>query len=175
MVRPRYKRGRREVGFWAPAYSRHLVYKALAEHVSTPVASRRIRPVDSEPVTTANIAASLRHWGRFNHSVALSGPLDYRERNLPVAPYAFGCWLGDARTGGADITCADQEILAHIRDEKCAACRPVAGAVATRFGTKSFPRSKQERFISTASSKGVAAGCSTGRNSRTASGREEAV
>ncbi len=110
LVRSRCNRGGREVGFWAPAYSRHLVYKALAEHVSTPVGSRRIRPVDAEPVTTANIAASLRHWGRFNHSVALSGPLDYPERNLPVAPYTFGCWLGDARTGGADITCADQEV-----------------------------------------------------------------
>ncbi len=117
MVRPRYKRGGREVGFWAPAYSRHLVYKALAEYVSTPAGSRRIRPVDAEPVTTANIAASLRHWGRVNHSVALSGPLDYPERNLPVAPYTFACLLGDGRTGGADITCADQEILAHIRDD----------------------------------------------------------
>ena len=117
MVRPRYQRGGREVGFWAQAYSRHLIYKALAEHVSTAAGSCRIRPVDTEPVTTANIAASLRHWGRFNHSVALTEPLDYPERDLPIAPYTFGCWLGDGRTGGADITSADQELLDHIRND----------------------------------------------------------
>ena len=34
-----------------------------------------------------------------------------------MAPYTFGCWLGDGRTGGAGITSADQEILDHIRDD----------------------------------------------------------
>ena len=84
MVRPRYQRRGREIGFWPQSYSRHLIYKALAEHVSTPAGSGRIRPVDTEPVTTAKIAASLRQWGRFNHSVALCGPLDYPERELPL-------------------------------------------------------------------------------------------
>ena len=43
------------------------------------------------------------------------GPLDDAEMDLPVAPYTFGCWLGDGRTGGACITSADQEILDLIR------------------------------------------------------------
>ena len=117
LVRPRYRRGSREVGFWAQAYSRHLVYKVLAEHVTAPAGSNRIRPVDAEPVTTADIAVSLRRAGRFNHSIPLAGPLDYPERDLPVAPYTFGCWLGDGKTGGAGITSADREILDHIRDD----------------------------------------------------------
>ena len=100
LARPRYRRGSREVGFWAQAYSRHLVYKALAEHVTAPAGSNRIRPADAEPVTTAEIAASLRRAGRFNHSIALAGPLDYPERDLPVAPYTFGCWLGDGHAVG---------------------------------------------------------------------------
>ncbi|HLX47560.1 MAG TPA: DNA translocase FtsK 4TM domain-containing protein [Streptosporangiaceae bacterium] len=113
MIRPTYRRGGREVGFWAQAYSRHLVYKALAERVSAPMGSDRIRLADTEPVTTAQIAATLRRWGRFNHSVALCEPLQYPERDLPVAPYTFGCWLGDGTTGGAGFTCADEEILDH--------------------------------------------------------------
>jgi hypothetical protein len=117
MIRPRYQRHGREVGFWAQAYSRHLIYKALAEHVSTPAGSSHIRLVDTEPVTTATVAASLRHWGRSNHSVALAGPLDYPERDLPVAPYTFGCWLGDGTTGTAGITSADPELLDHIRSD----------------------------------------------------------
>jgi DNA segregation ATPase FtsK/SpoIIIE-like protein len=94
-IRPTYRRGGREIGFWAQAYSRHLVYKALTERVSAPAGSGHVSQADAEPVTTRQIAASLRRWRRFSHSVALCGPLHYPERDLPVAPYTFGCWLGD--------------------------------------------------------------------------------
>jgi DNA segregation ATPase FtsK/SpoIIIE-like protein len=117
VIRPTYRRAGREVGFWAPAYSRHLLYKALAERVSAPAGANRIRPADAGPVTTAQIGASLRHWGRFNHSIALCGPLQYPARDLPVAPYTFGCWLGDGATMTAGFTCADKEILEHIRND----------------------------------------------------------
>ncbi len=117
VIRPTYRRAGREVGFWAPAYSRQLLYKALVERISVPAGASRVRPADAEPVTTAQIAASLRRWGRFNHSVALCGPLQYPERDLPVAPYTFGCWLGDGGTMTAGFTCADKEILEHIRDD----------------------------------------------------------
>ena len=116
-LRSWYRRNGRDVSFWTPAYSRHLMYKALAECVKTPVGAGRLCEFDVEPITTAQIAASLRVGGRLNHSVALCGPLDYPERDLPVAPYTFGCWLGDGRTGGADITSADPEILDHIRED----------------------------------------------------------
>jgi hypothetical protein len=115
VIRPTYQRVGREVGFWAPAYSRQLLYKALVERISVPAGASRVRPADAEPVTTAQIATSLRRWGRFNHSVALCGPLHYPERDLPVAPYTFGCWLGDGGTMTAGFTCADEEILEHIR------------------------------------------------------------
>ena len=114
-LRSGYRRNGRDVSFWTPAYSRHLIYKALAESVRTPAGASHLRQFDSEPVTTAEIATSLRVGAHLNHSVALCGPLDYPERDLPVAPYTFGCWLGDGRTGGAGITSADQEILDHIR------------------------------------------------------------
>jgi DNA segregation ATPase FtsK/SpoIIIE-like protein len=116
-LRSWYRRNGRDVSFWTPAYSRHLIYKALAECVKAPACAGRLRQFDSEPITTAEIAASLRVGGRLNHSVALCGPLDYPERDLPVAPYTFGCWLGDGRTGGAGITSADPEILDHIRED----------------------------------------------------------
>ena len=117
VIRPTYQRVGREVGFWAPAYSRQLLYKALVERISVPAGAGRVRPADAEPVTTAQIATSLRRWGRFNHSVALCGPLHYPERDLPVAPYTFGCWLGDGGTMTAGFRCADEEILEHIRND----------------------------------------------------------
>ncbi len=114
-----YSRGGREVVRRVPAYSRHRVYAALAEHVAARGRpNRRIR-FDDRPVTTAQIAATLRVPGASNgwanHAIAVSGPLDYPEQDLPIAPYTFGCWLGDGTTGGAGITCADEEILDQIR------------------------------------------------------------
>jgi DNA segregation ATPase FtsK/SpoIIIE-like protein len=104
-----YRRNGRTVSFWAPTYSRQLVYKALAERVSTPAGFANRRQFDTEPVTTAEIAGSVRTLGRANHSVAVCGPLDYPERQLPVAPYALAAWLGDGHSDSARITSADQQ------------------------------------------------------------------
>jgi hypothetical protein len=114
-IRGAYRRAGREVGFWLQAYSRQLVYKALTECVSAAAGSGRVHRVDDEPVTTRQIAGSLHHRGRLNHAVALGGALQYPEQQLPVAPYTFGCWLGDGSTMSAGFTCADEEILDHIR------------------------------------------------------------
>ncbi len=114
-ARATYRRNGRVVGFWAPTYSRHLVYKALAEHVSTPVGFSRRHQLGNGPVTTAEMAASIRERGRVNHSIAVCEPLDYPERHLPVAPYTLGAWLGDGHSGGARISGDDQEIIDAIR------------------------------------------------------------
>jgi hypothetical protein len=91
------------------------MYKALAERVTTPAGSSRRAAAGNDPITTAAIAASLTAKGRLNHSVVVCGPLEYPERDLPIAPFTLGAWLGDGRSEGAAITCADQEILDHIR------------------------------------------------------------
>ena len=52
--------------------------------------------------------------GRANHSIGVCGPLDYPERDLPVAPYTLGAWLGDGHSNSPRITSADQEIVEAI-------------------------------------------------------------
>jgi DNA segregation ATPase FtsK/SpoIIIE-like protein len=146
VIRPTYRRGGRDIGFWAQSYSRHLVYKALTERVSAPVGSRHARQTDPDPVSTRQIAASLRRWGRVNHSIALSGPLDYPERSLPVAPYTFGCWLGDGSTMSAGFTCAEEEILDHIRDDGYVVTRHAS----TRMQYTISNRPERERRIAEA-------------------------
>jgi hypothetical protein len=116
-ARPTYQRNGRTIGFWAPTYSRHLAYKALSERVSTPAGLARRRQPSDEPITTAEMAASLRESGRLNHSIAVCEPLDCPERHLPVAPYTLGAWLGDGHTGSARITSADQEIIDAISSD----------------------------------------------------------
>jgi DNA segregation ATPase FtsK/SpoIIIE-like protein len=115
-ARPTYSRNGRTVSFWAQTYSRHLVYKALADRVArlSGHGRRELRP---EPVRTSDIAASLRAAGRVNHSIDVCDALDYPERDLPVAPYTLGAWLGDGHSASPRITGADAEIIdANVAD-----------------------------------------------------------
>jgi replicative DNA helicase len=70
-------------------------------------------------VTTREIAGSLRTGrdNRYNHAVAVAGPADLPERDLPLPPYTLGAWLGDGRTEIAQITTVDPEIVAEIESE----------------------------------------------------------
>src|SRR5262249_53683786 len=102
-------------------FSDGTVIVADAEHQwrTTTRAGRAQRVHDERPVTTAEIVQSLRVSGRrgswTNHAVEVCRPLDFPERALPIAPYTFGCWLGDGTTGTAAFTCAEEEILDQIR------------------------------------------------------------
>lgn len=74
--------------------------------------------------TTEDIARTLTYRnGRYasaNHSVALAGPLDLPEADLPVHPYVLGAWLGDGDSDCARLTAGDRDaaemaaILAEI-------------------------------------------------------------
>ncbi|TML12832.1 MAG: dCTP deaminase [Actinobacteria bacterium] len=65
-------------------------------------------------VTTGEIAETLRVGDEVNHHVPLAGAVWYPERDLPIDPYVLGVWLGDGTTTKAEITCADDEILAEV-------------------------------------------------------------
>ena len=67
--------------------------------------------------TTEELLATLRCNGtehRLNHTVVNARPLDLPRRELPLAPYALGVWLGDGHSAGARITTADPEIVVHL-------------------------------------------------------------
>ncbi len=75
------------------------------------------RPVPPEVVTTEQIATTLRCRtadARPNHAVQVCGPLQLPAADLPIPPYALGCWLGDGHSAGARITAAEPELLMHI-------------------------------------------------------------
>jgi deoxycytidine triphosphate deaminase len=66
-------------------------------------------------VTTDEIGRTLLVRGERNHQVRLAEPVRYPERELPVDPYVLGAWIGDGTRTKAEITCADEGILAEIR------------------------------------------------------------
>lgn len=68
-------------------------------------------------VTTAQIAASLKSQGKWNHQIDNAGPLDLPPVALPIPPYALGAWLGDGTSSGGGLTCFDNEILLAVGAE----------------------------------------------------------
>ena len=99
-------------------FSDHSVFVADASHqwLTTSKSEREHRRRDSSVRTTAEIAASLRVRGEVNHHVALTAPVEYPQRELPIDPYVLGVWLGDGTSTKAEITCAagDHEVLRQI-------------------------------------------------------------
>jgi deoxycytidine triphosphate deaminase len=65
-------------------------------------------------VTTGQIAETLRVRGEVNHHIPLARAPWYPERELSIDPYVLGVWVGDGTTTKAEITCADDEILAEV-------------------------------------------------------------
>ncbi|OLT19531.1 replicative DNA helicase [Ornithinimicrobium sp. CNJ-824] len=104
-------------------FSDGSVITADAEHLwetSTRAERRGLREHSSSVRTTAEIERTLRCEtadSRLNHSVALGGPLDLPQAELPLSPYVLGAWLGDGESAGARITSNDPEILVHLEAE----------------------------------------------------------
>ncbi len=84
--------------------------------------SSAVRP---EVVTTEAIAASLRCPtvdARPNHAIQIAAPLQLPEAELPIPPYALGCWLGDGHSADAHITAGDPELVMLIEGSWLARC-----------------------------------------------------
>lgn len=54
---------------------------------------------------------------RRNYSIDMPAPARHSGKDLPIPPYTFGAWLGDGTASSAGFTCADHEIVEHIRAE----------------------------------------------------------
>jgi deoxycytidine triphosphate deaminase len=65
-------------------------------------------------VKTSHIAETLRVRGEVNHHIPLAGASWRPARELSIDPYVMGVWIGDGTSTKAEITCADDEILAEV-------------------------------------------------------------
>lgn len=52
-----------------------------------------------------------------NYQIDIPKAVEYSEKELPIDPYLFGCWLGDGTTGNAEITNIDEEIIDAFRSD----------------------------------------------------------
>lgn len=124
-----YTRPCREITF-----SDHTTVIADASHQWV-TATKEDRRVGRQPSvrTTDEIAGTLKLRREYNHQVHLSASAQYPERELPVAPYTFGIWLGDGTSTKAEVTTVDPEVLENIAAEGYAVW-PATGPIAYRIG-----------------------------------------
>jgi len=100
----------------APAYSsRRALLSAMALQADRPK-NAATTAVNERTVTTAQIAATLRHPadGRLNHAVSVAAAVDLPPLDLPLPPYALGIWLGDGMSRSAKFTSADPQVAEEI-------------------------------------------------------------
>ncbi len=113
---------------------------ALAERPGRSADFGRRPRFDAQPITTAEMAATLRSAGLINHSIAVAGALEYPQQDLPVAPYPLGAWLAGAHRGRSRSSSADSEITEVIRGDRC-----TAGLLADKRIPESYLRSSVEQ------------------------------
>lgn len=102
----------------AATYSAHELHRRWVELATASRNASREVEHDTEPVTTEQIAATLKvKGGRLNHAIVVAGPLQYPTRPQPLSPYVLGAWLGDGTSRNNQISTADQEILNELAAE----------------------------------------------------------
>lgn len=99
---------------WTRAARRSQLITASPARNSPLSRDQRHKAVRPGLVTTEEIAASLRHLARWNHSISVCAPLQAPEARLPVNPYVLGVWLGDGTTASGRITSADSDLVAAV-------------------------------------------------------------
>ncbi len=67
-------------------------------------------------INTEEIAHTVMYGGRPRYRIPVAGPLQFREKQLPIDPYVLGVWLGDGRCnrGAIVVDQDDREIIYQI-------------------------------------------------------------
>jgi hypothetical protein len=102
---------------------------------------RALSPV-KEPVTTAQIAATLVANGKANHAVRVMPGLHLPEAKLPLDPYVLGAWLGDGHSDAPRLTSIDEGIVERIRAAGME-CEAVNGRLLYRLSIPGTYRQKR--------------------------------
>ena len=131
-------------------FSDHTSIVADAAHLwVTRTRAERRRRAPGAARTTLEIATRLRVSGESNHHVALAGPVQTPEADLPIDPYVLGVWLGDGTSTKAEITVGtgDEQVL-HEIEARGYAVWPASGARAFRVGGRDRGQSATRRLAS---------------------------
>ncbi len=91
----------------------------------------QIRPNGDMDATTEQMMHDYKHVRQdgkgteYKYRVPTQSPVLYAEKELPIAPYVLGLWLGDGESGGARINVSDKDLAAEIEAVKAVGEQPL--------------------------------------------------
>jgi hypothetical protein len=94
--------------------------------------SAKIHTTEEIRATLYTSHAPSRPNGVVNHAVRVAGPLQYVVKELPLAPYTFGAWLGDGSRWSPEIYSADPEVIENVSHDGYAT-RKLKGPITYSF------------------------------------------
>lgn len=108
-ARRRAKRPSRAKADASRPFSPHLEAWNKREQQTKPEPTGGVKTTDEIRETLA-----VQNGREFNHSIAVTKPLELPERSLPIDPYLLGVWLGDGRasTGSIGMALTDYDAIA---------------------------------------------------------------
>jgi deoxycytidine triphosphate deaminase len=112
----------------------------------TATKNERLRGSLGSVRTTDEIWQTLKSRREYNHQVHLAASAQYPRRDLPIAPYTFGIWLGDGTSTKAEVTTADDEVLDNIASDGYAVWRATAPLAYRIGGTHRTRNPRTGRF-----------------------------
>lgn len=79
-----------------------------------------VKPNGDLDITTEQMLADYKHTRRdgkgteYKYRVPMQSPLQHEAKDLPIAPYALGLWLGDGESEGGRICVSDEDLPAEM-------------------------------------------------------------
>lgn len=97
------------------AYPKKMFLEQILARSENPINDQRHKMSKGSVKTTQEIFDTLRtNLGKANHSIELTKPLEYPEKELSIPPYALGAWLGDGYVHDGNICGEDHEVKNEI-------------------------------------------------------------
>ncbi len=81
----------------------------IRQYLSTSKAGTKRRS-GAQTLSTVELIQGLRRGRSYNYAIPFTGPLAYKEQQLPIHPYVLGYLLGDGNSSGSgDVACTPED------------------------------------------------------------------
>lgn len=99
-------------------FNAKLMYEAVLEYGAKPWHDQRHKRSYGSVKTTLEIRDTLiDSQGFTNHSIPVAPAIELPERELPIAPYTLGAWLGDGNSRKGEVCGIDHEVADFMSAE----------------------------------------------------------
>lgn len=98
------KSGVKQIGTYIVTFDDGEQITCDKEHLWWVKTGRGVKEAREQVINVEDMRETLFRYGQRQHRVPVAGSLELPNADLPIDPYLFGCWLGDGKMTGGEIT-----------------------------------------------------------------------